>query len=80
MTKIGNYHKHVDNGGYTISVTVDEDYGFPSISMDASYFGYPNLSSELFGGSEMTPTDLRNIGMMFIEAAAKLETLTPTED
>jgi len=69
-TKIGNYNKHIDNGGIKIEINQDQ---FKQISIEFStqYFGYPSVSATLAGC--LTPEMLRNIGLMFIQAADKVK-------
>ena len=66
------YHKHIDNGGITISV--EEKPEGVEIRMSGEYFGYPTVVSVFNLG--VTGDDakkiLGDIGMMFIRAYAGL--------
>ena len=75
--EISRLYCHVDNGGITVTIEQEEEFGNIAVSFGTSYFGYPAVSARLqtFGGlGKLSQKDfLRSLGTMFIEAAAKLK-------
>lgn len=76
-TSLGSYHKHIDNGGFTIEV-FDLD-GYLQIEIDSQYYGYPSVTSTLNGFGFISPKQLIEIGNMFIAAAFKVKDLSNVE-
>lgn len=65
---------HVDNGGYSLGVEIDETPGgskIASIKIEDGYFGYSSHQISL--NENVTPDVLRRIGAQFIIAANALE-------
>lgn len=69
---IKSLHHHIDNGGISIEIHKDED-GFIVIKQDATYFGYPSVRSELSLNGRLGSEFLKDVGLMFLAAAQKLE-------
>ena len=73
--KISSIHKQIDNGGVTIEVNRDDTYKTLSIVFDASYYGYPAVSSILYLYHDLGSDFLKELGLMFLEASAKTKEL-----
>lgn len=72
--KIAKFYKHIDNGGYGIQVLqTDDEYKNLTLEISSSYFGYPGVSAYLNTYGDMGAKELKEIGLMFIEAASKIE-------
>jgi hypothetical protein len=75
-TVIGHHHQHVDNGGLTMSVTVEQhedgEYAGATIEISDGYHGY-STHSLTFNMAD--PKNLRKFGEMFLVAAVKAEEL-----
>ncbi len=74
MKTLGKRYIHVDNGGYGFTVQVGESHTElrnPQIVITNGRYGY--LYTQLTLCEKVTPENLRAIGTMFTEAAAKLE-------
>ena len=77
---LADFYHHIDNGGISLSVStqVYEEHGevfdVPQLKIEASYHGYPSVSSCL-SGAELTPKVLRQMAQSLSEAADWLEQL-----
>ena len=77
--KIGYWSKHIDNGGPSIEITYlkDKDYSLNDIEikMNTQYHGYTDIAAILRGWGRLGEKELKEIGLMFIEAAGNLNKL-----
>jgi len=70
---LSRFHKHIDNGGITIEIgQSDDEYKNPYILMETCYHGYPAVSARLDSWGDLSSDNLRDIGLKFLEASAKI--------
>jgi hypothetical protein len=72
---INTIHRHISNGGITVSVNQsDDEFKNISIEMTTQYLGHPSVTSILnFWGLENGTKFMSNIGSMLIQAAEKID-------
>lgn len=76
FNKLTDFYRHIDNGGISVSIGEkvypangkDEEIRYIAIKLNANYFGYPSVSSEL-SGFDITVQDLYDISEAFRKAA-----------
>lgn len=75
-TVLSQVYTHVDNGGplFTIQEVVEDEAVNTYLVMDASYHGYPSVSS-CIDISVLSPENLRDLGKMFTMLADRKEKL-----
>lgn len=73
MKTIKEHSQHIDNGGVILSI-VDKGYkdGGITLIMEAQYFGYPCVKSEICIGT-LGSEWLEKVGLMFIAASEEIK-------
>ena len=77
--KLASHHKHIDNGGVSVDISVDE-YKNIAVKFNTSYFGYPNITSTVNGSVQLGSEWLRKMSELFLEAAIAYEKLPKVDE
>lgn len=68
--KINGIHQHIDNGGVTVEVhQTDDVHRNLSVTLNTSYFGYPDITSVLHLQGDLGSRFLKELGEMLIKSA-----------